>query len=175
MSFYQKLAVVAEKLNISAKAFRYVFNISPMYKRSTAKVTKVSDDLTYIEVKLPISYKNKNYNGSIFGGSMFSAVDPIPMVQLVNLLKNDYVVWDKSAEIYFKRPAREDIYADFIFTLDEISEIKNRISTEKEITFVKITKLMNKERTKIFCEVHKTIYVADKKFYSEKNKLQAAK
>jgi hypothetical protein len=54
-----------------------------MYKRSTAKIIQVSEDLLNVRIKLPISYKNKNYANSIFGGSMFSAVDPIPMVQLI--------------------------------------------------------------------------------------------
>ena len=175
MSFYQKLAAIADRFNINAKAFKYIFNISPMYRRSTARITKVSDDLQTIEIKIPLSYKNKNYNGSIFGGSMFSAVDPIPMVQLVNLLKNEYVVWDKSAEIYFKRPARENLFADFEFSLQEIEHIKNRVAEEKEITIVKVTKLTDKSREKVFCEVHKTIYIADKIFYAEKKKRQALK
>lgn len=146
-----------------------------MYRRSTAKIINVSDDLQKIEVKLAISYKNKNYNGSIFGGSMFAAVDPIPMVQLLHLLRNEFVVWDKSAEIFFKRPAKENLYADFEFTDEEIENIKNRVKTEKEITLVKTTYLKDKKREKIFCEVHKTIYVAEKNFYAEKKKMQEAK
>jgi len=31
---------------------------------------------------------------------MFSAVDPFPMTQLMNLIGDDYVVWDNAAEFY---------------------------------------------------------------------------
>ncbi len=86
--------------------FKYGFNISPMYRRSTGRIIEVSEDLLKARVKIPISYKNKNYVGSIFGGSLFSATDPVFMIQLMNILGNDYVVWDKSAEIKFKRPAK---------------------------------------------------------------------
>lgn len=146
-----------------------------MYRRSTARITTVSADLLKIQIKLPISYKNKNYVNSIFGGSMFAAVDPIPMVQLMNLLDENFVVWDKKAEIYFKRPAKEDLYADFVFTLDEINEIKNNVRQKNELEITKTTLLTNKEKSVTYCEVHKTIYIADKTFYKMKRDTKNSK
>ena len=77
------------------------------------------------------------------------------MVQLINLIGEDYVVWDKSAEIFFKRPAREDLYADFTYSLAELEEIKNRVTQDKEIEIFKTTILTNKDKTNTFCEVKK--------------------
>lgn len=139
-----------------------------MYRRTTAKVQKVSPDLSEITVRLPISWKNKNYVGTIFGGSMFSAVDPIPMVQLINLLGSDYVVWDKSAEIKFKRPANEDLFAHFLFQKEEIEAIKKKVAQEKEIEIVKSTILKDGLGIKEFCTINKTIYIANKSYYKEK-------
>ncbi|MGB0985534.1 MAG: PaaI family thioesterase, partial [Saprospiraceae bacterium] len=153
MSVYQKLTEIGLKFLGKDTLFKYGFNWSPMYKRSTAKITEVSKDLMNIKVKLPISYKNKNYVNSIFGGSMFSAVDPIPMIQLMNILGNDYVVWDKSAEISFRRPAKENLYADFSYTSEEIESIKKRVQKENEIDVIKTTHLTNKDSNLIFCEV----------------------
>ena len=141
-----------------------------MYRRSTGRITKASKDLLNIEIKIPISYKNKNYVNSIFGGSLFSAVDPIPMVQLINIIGNDYVVWDKSAEIRFKRPAKEDVYAAFTYTIDEIANIKEEVKEKDEIEIRKTTILTNKDKSTIFCEVKKTLYIADKSFYRNKRK-----
>ncbi len=168
MSFYQSLAKTGSKYLGKAKLFKYGFNLSPMYRRSTARITEVTDDLLEVKIRLPLSYKNSNYVGSIFGGSLFSAVDPIPMVQLINLLGDDYVVWDKSAEISFKIPARETLFAVFTYTEAELSDIKARVLSEKEIDIVKTTRLTDKAGTKTFCEVRKTIYVADKAFYRQK-------
>lgn len=172
MSVYKKLADIGSKFVGKSKLFKHGFNYSPMYRRSTAKIIDISEDLLNVTVKLPISYKNKNYVNSIFGGSMFSAVDPIPMVQLMNLLGDDFVVWDKSAEIYFKKPAKENLYAEFNYTAIEVEEIKSRVQTENEIEITKITTLTNMDRTVIYCEVRKTIYVAVKSFYIEKKKLK---
>jgi hypothetical protein len=155
MSIYKKIAKIGPKLISKHKLFKYGFNFSPMYKRSTAKIIEVSNDLLNVRIRLPLSYKNKNYANSIFGGSMFSAVDPIPMVQLINLIGTNYVVWDKSAEVIFKKPAKENLYADFNYSEKELAEIKEQVSKENEIEIIKITELTNKERTKVYCEVKK--------------------
>lgn len=168
MSFYQKLAEVGKKVIPQHKLFKLGFNLSPMYRRSTGRIVKASEDLSFISIKLPISYKNRNYVGSIFGGSMFSAVDPIPMVQLMNIIGQDYVVWDKAAEIYFKRPGKENLYAEFTYTPEEIKNIKEQVATSGEIEIKKKTFLTNKEQSVTFCEVHKTIYIADKAYFKEK-------
>ncbi len=170
MSVYQKLAEIGSKFIGKASLFKYGFNFSPMYRRSTGRVIKVSNDLLKVQVKLPISYKNRNYVSTIFGGSMFSAVDPFPMVQLINLLNNNYVVWDKSAEIYFKRPAKENLYAEFTYTEQELEDIKEKVNQEKEIEIIKLTQLTNKDKSVVFCEVKKRIYIADKAYFKEKQK-----
>jgi hypothetical protein len=168
MSIYRKLEVIGSKYIGKPKLFKYGFNLSPMYRRSTARIINISEDLLNVQIKLPISYKNKNYVNSIFGGSMFAAVDPIPMIQLINLLDKNFVVWDKSAEIYFKRPAKEDLYADFTFTLEELDAIKNKIIQQNELEIVKTTLLTNKEKSITYCEVRKTIYIADKSYFKKK-------
>ena len=150
--------------------FKYGFNYSPMYKRSTGRITFVSDDLLQAKVKIPITYKNKNYVGSIFGGSLFSATDPVFMIQLIHILGDEYVVWDKEATIKFKRPAKEDAYVDFIFTHEEIEKIKERVVEEKEINIVKEIQIINKEASTVFAEVSKTIYIANKIYYKNKRK-----
>ncbi|WP_299319881.1 DUF4442 domain-containing protein [uncultured Maribacter sp.] len=170
MSVYQKVEALASKVFKKNTIFRYGFNLSPMYKRSTAKLIEVSEDLLHVKIILPLSYKNKNYVNSIFGGSMFSAVDPIPMIQLLSIMGNDYVVWDKSAEIFFKKPAKENLYADFNFSKEELAEIRAQVAEKKEVDVIKTTQLTNKEKTQVFCEVRKTIYIANKAYFKEKRK-----
>ena len=170
MSFYQKIAKIGKKFIPQNKLFKLGFNLSPMYRRSTARITSASEDLFQVKIKLPISYKNRNYVNSIYGGSMFSSVDPIPMVQLMNILGDDYVVWDKSAEIFFKRPARENLYATFLYTTEENENIKKQVLLEKELEIFKSTALTNKDESVTFCKVNKTLYIAEKAHYKEKRK-----
>jgi len=172
MSFYQKVAEIGKKYIGQDKLFKYAFNLSPMYRRSTGRIVHVSADLLHVALKLPISYKNRNYVGTMFGGSMASATDPIFMVQLSNILGNNYVVWDKATTILFKRPGKTTLYADFDFSEEEITDIKSRIDTEKEIVIVKKVFLLNKDKTSIVCEIDKTLYISDKNHYKQKMKLR---
>lgn len=168
MSIYKTLFEKSEKFLGRDKMFKIGFNLSPMYRRSTGRIVSVSKDVMQVRMRLKISWKNRNYMNSIFGGSLFSAVDPIPMIQLTWILGADYVVWDKSAEIAFKRPAKEDLFADFIFTTEEIAEIKKRVSEEKEIVIHKLTQLKGKANDVVYCEVVKFIYIADKSHHKQK-------
>ena len=154
-----------------AALFKHGFNISPMYRRSVGRIVFVSSDLHEVFVKIPLNYKNRNYVGAIFGGSMFSATDPIYMIQLMNILGSDYVVWDKAAEIKYKRPAREDALAKFTFSEDEINQIKEDVSAQKEIDFEKKVNITS-ESGMVFAEVLKTIYISQKSYYKEKMKLR---
>ena len=170
MITYKKLTKIGSKFINKSLLLKYGFNLSPMYRRTSAKVVYISQDFLKIQIKLPFSYKNANYVNTIFGGSMFSAVDPFPMTQLMNLIGDDYVVWDKSAEIFFRRPAKEDLFADFIYTNEEIDEIKKKAQELDEFEIIKSTKLTNKDKSIVFCEVRKRVYIADKAFFKEKRK-----
>ena len=170
MITYKKLTKIASKFINKSLVLKYGFNLSPMFRRTSAKVIYISEDFLKIQIKLPFSYKNANYVNTIFGGSMFSAVDPFPMTQLMNLIGDEYVVWDKAAEIFFRRPAKEDLFADFIYTDEEIDEIKKKAQEQDEFEIIKSTKLTNKDKSIVYCEVRKRVYIADKTFFKEKRK-----
>ncbi|MDG1805754.1 DUF4442 domain-containing protein [Flavicella sp.] len=172
MSIYKKLTEFGEQFVPKAKLFKFGFNASPMYRRSTGKVVFAAENLSLIKIKLRLSWKNKNYVNSMFGGSMFSAVDPIPMIQLIHLLGKDYVVWDKAATIRFKRPAREHLFADFTYTQDELKYIKSCVNEQNEIEIEKLTELKNKNGDIVYSEILKTIYIADKNFFKNKRKIK---
>lgn len=172
---YAEISKILEKFISKRAIYKYGFNFSPMYRRSTGRLYQVSKDLLEVKVRIKLSYKNSNYVGSIFGGSLFSATDPIFMIQLMNILGNTYVVWDKAAAIKFKIPAKETCYVDFIFTSDEITQIKKEVEIKKEIDLVKHIKLTNKDKSIVFANVSKTIYIADKNYYKEKIRLKRAR
>ncbi|WP_445722422.1 DUF4442 domain-containing protein [Flavobacterium sp.] len=138
-----------------------------MYRRSCGKLFFVSDDLHVVKVKIPLNYKNRNYVGSMFGGSLFSATDPIYMIQLMNILGSDYVVWDKSTDIRFRRPAYKNAFVTFEFTKEEIEKIIERVKVENAIDIVKQLYITDGKET-VFTELDKTIYISTKKYYKER-------
>ena len=168
---YDKLFTFLNRYFKKATLFRVMFNMSPMYKRSCGKIIFTSDDLHVVKIKIPLSYKNRNYVGSIFGGSLFAATDPIYMIQLMQILGKEYVVWDKKTNIKFKRPAYENAFATFEFTSSEINEILQRVQSENEIDYTKILLITDKNGT-VFAELDKTLYISTKANYKQKRSLK---
>lgn len=154
--------------------YKYGFNWSPMYRRTTAKLIEVSDDLHKVVISLNLNWKNRNYAGSIFGGSMLAATDPIYMIQLIQILGDNYVVWDKSVEARYRKPAKSRIFGEFIFTPQEIEKIKQDVASKNEIDILKTMHLMDAKQNKI-ATFNKTLYIADKQFYKQKLKQRQAK
>lgn len=171
MSFYQKLANSLEKSPNKHKYLKFFFNISPMYRRSCGRLVEISKDMHRIKGKIIFSYKNMNYMGTMFGGSMLSATDPIYMVQLTQILGKEYVVWDKSVKAKFKRPIKKTVWVDYIFTEKEIDQIKKRVEKENEITFIKPIEIKDKEGN-VYAELEKELYVSTQVFYKEKLRLR---
>lgn len=158
-----------ERFFKSATIYKYGFNWSPMYRRTTAKLIEVSDDLHKVVITLKPNWKNRNFVGTIFGGSMLAATDPIYMIQLMKILGDDYVVWDKSVEAYYRKPAKSKIFGEFIFSPEEITKIKDNVTNTNEINIVKTMSLLD-EKQNIIATFNKTLYIADKRFYKEKLK-----
>jgi acyl-coenzyme A thioesterase PaaI-like protein len=147
--------------SLKTRIKRWGFNFFPAYRGTGARLTYISDDFHEIHVKLPLSWRTRNYVGTIFGGSMYGAVDPLYMVMLIKILGNKYVVWDKAATIRFKRPGRETLFAEFKITPDEVEAIKQELTRTKSIERVYGIKLVNKAG-KVHAEVEKTIYIGNR-------------
>lgn len=92
---------------------RWGFNFFPAYRGTGARIDYIAADWREVRIRLPLSWRTRNYVGTIFGGSMFGSVDPILMVMLIHLLGPDYTVWDREASIRYLKPGRATLYARF--------------------------------------------------------------
>lgn len=159
--------------SLKSRLFRFSLNLIPAYRGTGARCIFLSDDLHEVHIKLPLNLRTRNYVGTIFGGSMYGAVDPIYMVQLINILGKDYVVWDKAASVRFRKPGNNTLYARFIISDDLLEDIKTKVIREKEIEIELTVNLVDKN-AHVYAEIAKNIYIADKKFYQNKRKLREA-
>ena len=107
---------------------RYAFNWFPAYRGTGARVTYIASDWSEVRVKVPLSWRTRNYVGTIFGGSLYGSLDPIFMLMLIKLLGPDYVVWDKSASIRFRRPGRSPLFATFQLGPEDLSAIRAAVA-----------------------------------------------
>ena len=140
---------------------RLKFNFFPAYRGSGARVQYISADYREIRVKIPLSWRTRNYVGTIYGGSMYAGIDPIYMLMLIRNLGSGFIVWDKAAAIRFKRPGKETLFADFCLSPEELGEIKSRLETEKSVDRIYTVELKDKNGN-VHCLIEKTLYIAKK-------------
>ena len=140
---------------------RFKFNLFPAYRGTGGRVEYISDDFREIRIKLPLSWRTRNYVGTIFGGSLYGAVDPILMIMLIKNLGKEFIVWDKSASIRFKRPGTETLYAEFRIGDAELDEIRSLLRDRKSVDRIYEVELKDADG-KVWCAIQKTIYIARK-------------
>jgi len=145
----------------ASRRLRWGFNIFPAFRGTGARITYISGDFRELHVKLPLNWRTRNYVGTIFGGSLYGAVDPHYMIMLIKILGSEYVVWDKAATIRFKKPGRGTLYARFVIPEEEIALIRRALETEHSIDRVYTVALTDADGA-VHAEVDKTVYVRRK-------------
>jgi acyl-coenzyme A thioesterase PaaI-like protein len=151
----------------STRRFRFLMNCYPMYFGTGGKIIFWSSDSHEVHLKLRLSIWTRNLVGTMFGGSMFAAADPFYMIMLTRCLGNDYVVWDKSASIRFRRPGKSTLYAKFELSDELLDNIKKQVAEKGETEHTFIVQWLNTEGV-VHAESERHCYIADKAFYQKK-------
>lgn len=144
--------------SVRTKLQRWGFNLFPAYRATGARIVYIDRDFREVRVKLPLSWRTRNYVGTIFGGSMYGAVDPVYMIMLIKRLGPGYVVWDKSASIRFRRPGRDTLHATFLLEDTELEAIRSALQTDESVERVYTVELVDGEGT-VHAVVEKMIYI----------------
>jgi acyl-coenzyme A thioesterase PaaI-like protein len=148
--------------------FRRAMNLVPLYFGTGGKVLYIQHDWKHVTAQLKLNIWTRNYVGTIFGGSQFSAADPFFMLMLFQILGKDYIVWDKSGSIDYKKPGKKKCKADFVFTDAEIEEIKQQAATNGKHEFKKYVEWIDADG-QVISEIERTLYVATKKYFKSRN------
>lgn len=137
---------------------RWGFNLFPAWRGTGARVVFIGENWREVRVRLPLSWRTRNYVGTIFGGSLYGAVDPILMIMLIKNLGPAYSVWDKSATIRFRRPGRSTLFARFVLEESEIREIRKLLESAASVDRVYTVELTDADGV-VHTSVEKTIYI----------------
>jgi uncharacterized protein DUF4442 len=141
-----------------SRRLRWGFNLFPAFRGTGARITYIASDFREVHVKLPLNWRTRNYVGTIFGGSLYGAVDPHYMIMLIRILGPDFVVWDKAATIRFKKPGRATLYARFLLDDEEIATIRRLTENGKPVDRVYTVDLTD-EKGVVHATVEKTVYI----------------
>lgn len=126
------VGLVAE--SCESRLWRWGGNLFPAYRGCGARITYVAADFHEVHIKIPSNWKTKNHMGIIWGGSLYSALDPIYGIMLHKLLGGQYRVIDRTASIHFKRPGRETLFARFRLDPEELNHIQTDLQANAKLT-----------------------------------------
>ena len=131
-------------------------------------VEHISDDWKLVQVSLRLRWYNRNILGTHFGGSLYSMADPHLVLMLMHLLGDDYIVWDKAAEITFLRPGTGKVTATFEISEDCLQTIKKETERHRKFQPIFSTSIYNEEGKKI-ASITKTLYVRKKTVHTNRS------
>lgn len=144
--------------SLGTRLLRWRFNWFPAYRGTGGRITYIDREFREVRVELPLSWRTRNYVGTIFGGSMYGAVDPVYMIMLIKRLGRDYVVWDKSASIRFRSPGGSTLYATFTLDDGELDTIRSLLKSEASVERSYAVELVDADG-KVHAEVEKVIHI----------------
>ncbi|AEE26271.1 PaaI family thioesterase [Francisella hispaniensis] len=145
------------------------FNELPAFVATGGEIVFVSNDFLEVHLKFNLTENTKNYHGTGFGGAIYSSLDPIYPLQLCNILGDDYVVWDLSANIDYLRPITHHVYARFLLSQEIINKIKQDVITKNK-SVISLPVCYEDTDNNIYAEATKTIYIADREYFNNRKK-----
>jgi hypothetical protein len=138
-----------------------LMNLWPPFLGAGIRVKRLTPDWTEIDVEIKLRWWNRNYVGTHYGGSLYSMADPFFMLMLIQNLGKDYIVWDKSASIRFKKPGRGTVSASFRLAEEQVREIKQALGSEEKIERV-FTVEVKDESGLVIAQVEKLLHIRRK-------------
>lgn len=117
---------------VSEKTLKWALCFYPPLLFQRIWVKKFHPDFLGVDVKISNSFLNRNYNGSIFGGSIYAATDPFYAILFDQLMQRrgfKVRVWLKSASIQYLKPGLTTLHFTLKITDEMIAEAELALNT----------------------------------------------
>jgi acyl-coenzyme A thioesterase PaaI-like protein len=127
---------------------KFLLNIYPPLFFQRISLKKLSKDFKYAEVRVHKSLLNRNMNGTIFGGTIFSAADPfysLMLWQIFHMKGYSVQTWLKSAEIHYKKPAATSLTLKFVIKDEEIDLFEREMNANGKFSHPFTVEMIDKQ------------------------------
>lgn len=151
-------------MKLSPVSLKWLLRFYPPFLFQRIWVKRVFSDFKGMDIKIYKGLLNINSNKTIFGGTIFSAIDPIFPLLLDQAFKakgmKNTVAWLKSAKIDYLRPARTDLHLSVCLSDSEIEMAFDSIHRNGKVVKTFTTEVFDK--TGVICAVSvNEIYIRD--------------
>lgn len=109
----------------------WMMRLFPPLLFNRIRLLYLSPDLMHCRVRIAHSVLNRNLQGSVFGGTLFSAFDPFLPVLMWQIFARKGLkleAWLKKAEIDYLKPSSTQMYIDFCLTDLDIQEAEQSLA-----------------------------------------------
>jgi len=143
---------------------RVGFNFFPAFRATGARVIYLSEDMRKLRIRLPLNLRTRNIHGTLFGGAMYAATDPLYAILVKVALGPGFIIWDKAGAIRYRKPGRSTLYAECSLSDAQVAAMRKRLEFEPSVDLNYEIELVD-ERGVVHAVVQKTIYAARKEVY----------
>lgn len=148
-------------MKLSTRTARWMLNLFPPLFFNRIYTIYISKDFMEARVKINKSLLNRNINGTIFGGTIFSAADPYYALMFWQIFAQKGIsvqTWLKSAQIDYKKPGATSLFLHFKLQPEDIVEAEK--SLEEQGKFVKFYTVEILNRQQEICAIaHTEVYI----------------
>lgn len=133
---------------VSEKTLKWAMCLYPPLFFQRIWVKKFHPGFRGVDVKINKSLFNKNYNGSIFGGTIYAATDPFYALLFDQLLQREGFkirVWLKSASIQYLKPGRSAIFFTITITDEMLNDAIEALNTHGKFVKAYPMEIKNKD------------------------------
>lgn len=145
----------------SSRALRRWINLWPPFLGAGIRVKHIAPDMKAVHVEMNLRWWNANYVGTHFGGSLFAMTDAFYMLMIMANLGPGYIVWDKAANIRYRRPGKGMVRAEFRLTDAQLDDIREKLKTLPKYEPVFSVEVKDEKGT-VIAEVEKLLHVRRK-------------
>ncbi|CAG5078262.1 DUF4442 domain-containing protein [Parvicella tangerina] len=140
-----------------------LINYWPPFVGAGIKIKEVNQERTRFLISLRLTSRNRNLFGTQYGGSLYSMTDPFYAFILIMNMGNEYIVWDKSANIEFVKPGKGKVFVEIKISPERINTIKEEINEIGKSTYTFDTQILD-EHQNVIANVSKEVYIRKKTY-----------
>ncbi|WP_410221557.1 DUF4442 domain-containing protein [Pedobacter sp.] len=155
---------------VSERTLKWALSLYPPLLFQRIWVRKFHKGFRGVDVKISNSFLNRNYNGSIFGGTIYAATDPFYAILFDQLMQRKGYkcrVWLKSASIQYIKPGMSALYFTITITDEMIAEAEKALTETGKFVKAYPMELYNKQG-ELCATVMNEVYLRNK--YPNENK-----
>lgn len=154
-------------MKLTPISLKWILRTYPPFLFQRIWVKNIHPEFKGIDVTIFKSFLNINANKTVFGGTIFSSLDPIHSILIDQYLKargmKHTVAWLKSAKIEYLKPGRTNLHFSVRIKDEEMEYAYQTIQTNGKIVHTFTTEIFDKKGVK--CAVcQNEIYIRNLKF-----------